>query len=348
MITRTVPVIFKKVGSAYVKDSTEYCGSLVLKNGKPGMFLFPGGYYSFNTSGLLNSCHYYIQDYLGSNRMVVNKSGAVEQITHYYPYGGVIGGIDNTPNLQPYKFEGMEFDRTYGLDWYDIHARQYDPVVPSWHKMDPLAEKYYWLSPYAYCINNPVNSIDIDGRSVWTKLVKAGWKVGKTVAKNGLKSLSQAETYLNAASDIIDDINTLSNDNATVTDKIEAGLSLASEALPISVSDLKDLGKAASIIGGTITDNKKLLGRSGTTIARKNGITIKTYGTNDAHKPAHAHVIGKGKEIRIGANGKPLKGEGELSTAQKKVVKDNKKEIRKEVNAIGKENKKIEDEDKFE
>ena len=37
-----------------------------------------------------------------------------------------------------------------------------------------------------------------------------------------------------------------------------------------------------------------------------------------------------------------------MSTAQKKVVKDNKKEIRKEVNAIGKENKKIEDEDKFE
>lgn len=156
----------KKVGSTYVKDSTEYCGNLIMKNGKPSMYMFAGGYYSFNNC-LLNGCHYYIQDYLGSNRMVVNKNGTVEQKTHYYPYGGVIGGIDNNPTLQPYKFEGKEFDRTYGLDWYDIHTRQYDPVVPSWHKMDPLAEKYYWISPYAYCANNPVNYADINGDSIF-------------------------------------------------------------------------------------------------------------------------------------------------------------------------------------
>lgn len=156
----------KKVGSTYIKDSTEYCGNLIMKNGKPSMYMFAGGYYSFNNS-LLNGCHYYIQDYLGSNRMVVNKNGTVEQKTHYYPYGGVIGGIDNNPTLQPYKFEGKEFDRTYGLDWYDIHARQYDPVVPSWHKLDPLAEKYYWISPYAYCANNPVNYADINGDSIF-------------------------------------------------------------------------------------------------------------------------------------------------------------------------------------
>ena len=29
--------------------------------------------------------------------------------------------------------------------------------------MDPLAEKYYSISPYAYCAGNPVNRIDPDG-----------------------------------------------------------------------------------------------------------------------------------------------------------------------------------------
>jgi len=29
--------------------------------------------------------------------------------------------------------------------------------------MDPLVEKYYLISPYAYCHNNPVNRIDPDG-----------------------------------------------------------------------------------------------------------------------------------------------------------------------------------------
>jgi len=32
--------------------------------------------------------------------------------------------------------------------------------------MDPLAEKYPWISPYAYCLNNPIKYIDPDGRDV--------------------------------------------------------------------------------------------------------------------------------------------------------------------------------------
>jgi hypothetical protein len=34
--------------------------------------------------------------------------------------------------------------------------------------MDPLAEKYYSISPYAYCGNNPVNAIDLRGDSITT------------------------------------------------------------------------------------------------------------------------------------------------------------------------------------
>ncbi len=32
--------------------------------------------------------------------------------------------------------------------------------------IDPLCEKYYWISPYAYCLNNPVNAVDYHGDSV--------------------------------------------------------------------------------------------------------------------------------------------------------------------------------------
>jgi RHS repeat-associated protein len=99
--------------------------------------------------------------------MVVNKTDAVEQTTHYYPYGGVIGGIALNSGFQKYKFGGKELDRSYGLDWYDVQARQYDPVVPSWHTIDPLAEKYYCISPYAYCVNNPVMYFDPDGKWSW-------------------------------------------------------------------------------------------------------------------------------------------------------------------------------------
>jgi hypothetical protein len=33
--------------------------------------------------------------------------------------------------------------------------------------MDPLAEKYYSISPYAYCNNNPINAVDLHGDSIW-------------------------------------------------------------------------------------------------------------------------------------------------------------------------------------
>jgi len=33
--------------------------------------------------------------------------------------------------------------------------------------IDPHCERYYWISPYAYCLNNPLRFIDPDGRDVW-------------------------------------------------------------------------------------------------------------------------------------------------------------------------------------
>lgn len=147
------------------KDSTDYLGKLILKNNHPSQYLFDGGYASFDAD-TLDSWHYYVQDYMGNNRMVVNvQDNSVEQETHYYPYGGVIGDLSTDENLQPYKFEGKELDRTFGLDWYDIQARQYDAIgVPGWNAVDPLAEKYYGISPYAYCADDPVNLTDKDGR----------------------------------------------------------------------------------------------------------------------------------------------------------------------------------------
>ena len=51
----------------------------------------------------------------------------------------------------------------HGLNTYDYGARQYDPILARWDRMDPLCEKYYSISPYAYCGGNPVNAIDPDG-----------------------------------------------------------------------------------------------------------------------------------------------------------------------------------------
>ncbi|MDE5987397.1 MAG: hypothetical protein K2H16_09015, partial [Prevotella sp.] len=60
----------------------------------------------------------------------------------------------------------VRHDLTHGLNTYDYGARQYYSVLLRWDRLDPLCEKYYHASPYVYCMNNPVNAIDQDGRKI--------------------------------------------------------------------------------------------------------------------------------------------------------------------------------------
>ena len=64
-------------------------------------------------------------------------------------------------SLQQYKYNGKELDRVAGLNTYGYGARQYFSQVPTWDRMDVLCEKYYNISPYAYCKNNSIKFIDL-------------------------------------------------------------------------------------------------------------------------------------------------------------------------------------------
>ena len=66
---------------------------------------------------------------------------------------------------QPYKYNGKEFDHQLELNWYDYGARFYDPLIGRFTTPDPLSEKYYSVSPYAYCANNPLRFTDPTGMS---------------------------------------------------------------------------------------------------------------------------------------------------------------------------------------
>ena len=110
---------------------------------------------------------YFITDHLGSTRVVLDNSGSVRERYDYYPYGEKIPvTVANTGNTD-YLYTGKESQNAlFGINWYDSGAR-FQTTDGIFTGIDPLAEKYYHISPYAYCAGNPVNMVDPDGLSTY-------------------------------------------------------------------------------------------------------------------------------------------------------------------------------------
>ena len=138
-----------------------YCDNYIYEDGVLKQILIPDGYITF--SGNQPIYHTFYKDHLGSNRVVVNQRGEVEQINHYYPFGGLMAESTESKEQQ-FKYNGKEFEPMSGINLYDYGARFYDPVLGRFTAQDPLAEKYGPTSPYVYCVNDPIKHVDPDGR----------------------------------------------------------------------------------------------------------------------------------------------------------------------------------------
>ena len=136
---------------------TDYCGNMIYENGQLSKILSDVGYITLSNSTL--TYHYYLQDHLGNNHVVIDEHGQVEQVNHYYAFGGLMGESTGG-GAQSYKYNGKELDRMHGLDWYDYGTRHYDAVQGRWMCVDPLAKKYPNVYSYCFTLNNPIRFID--------------------------------------------------------------------------------------------------------------------------------------------------------------------------------------------
>ena len=120
----------------------------------------------------------YVKDYLGSVRAVVDgKTGVIYKASDFSAFGVETEAASvQTSNLpttaMPQQvitlrdaYTGQEDQNPdFGTTYTDFGARQYSPTLRSWMTPDPMSEKYYGTSPYAFCNNNPVNFVDPDGK----------------------------------------------------------------------------------------------------------------------------------------------------------------------------------------
>ena len=163
-------------GNAYYDVSTdEWDGHYMYRSwygDTPRMFMVqtPEGYVGADYVGIDShrnyAYYYYVHDHLGNVRITRNSQGYyADQSLEYYP-SGVLFDRSTEKERQPYMFGGKELVSMHGLNEYDFTGRWQYSIIPSFTSMDPLCEKYYSVSPYVYCLNNPLKYVDPDGKQV--------------------------------------------------------------------------------------------------------------------------------------------------------------------------------------
>ena len=193
------------LGKDWSLSRTEYRGNLVCADDSLKYILFDGGLIAMDGSS--PEYLFFLRDHLGSVRVVARSDGKVVQVNHYYPYGmayasgrmsgnaeahpvtgeggnvidgdleigGGTGGMElaRPGASQPYRFLGNELYTSNSLGLYDFSARMYDPTLGRFLSVDPMAEGYRHLSPYAYCAGNPAVYVDKDGQVIGRVVVGA-------------------------------------------------------------------------------------------------------------------------------------------------------------------------------
>ena len=125
---------------------------------------------------------HYLRDHLGSVRSVIDgDTGTVIETNDYYPFGkripvtnSVAEPVEATtqsatsPDRWLFSSKESQSFLNASIPLLDFGARMYNPVIARWTASDPLSEKYHGISPYAYCLGNPISIIDPNGMDIWT------------------------------------------------------------------------------------------------------------------------------------------------------------------------------------
>jgi len=176
------------------------------------------------------------------------------------------------------QITGKERDET-GLDYFG--ARYFSGALGRFTSADaPFADQHQenpqsW-NLYQYGYNNPLSNLDVDGRSVWTKIAKVGWKLIKT----GNATAAFAGN--------IQDAKTVFNSEASTGDRVLAGLSLLSELAPVSAGDVKDAKRLLGFADDAVDAGKQVI-KHGDDLKSVKGVEG-VYDFSDATNPGRTYI----------------------------------------------------------
>ena len=159
------------------------------------------------------------------------------------PYGEQLVYQTLTDYDERFKFTGKERDDETGYDFFG--ARYYASSLPLWLSVDPLADKYPHISPYAYCNWNPIKYIDPDG-----KWVETAWDVANIGMD--IASLKSNVSAGNVGGAIVDGLGLALDVGATLLPGIPGGAGTVIKASRTAdkVSDVVNVSKQEQNVKG--------------------------------------------------------------------------------------------------
>ena len=189
-------------------EGLEYRGTMTFRRSAQGALTFESVPFAAGRMTGDGIC-YYVTDHLGSVRAVLDgETGNLLEASDYSAFGTqrqpqlpslLTSQLNNSTPSMPFRhhFTGQEeqagITSSLSLPYTDFGARHYSPSLSRWLVPDPLSEKYYDVSPYAYCANDPVNLEDSDGQCPHIVVGALGGAVVGAVINGGI-ALAHGQT----------------------------------------------------------------------------------------------------------------------------------------------------------
>ena len=172
---------------------------------------------------------YLLKDHLGSIRAITDSQGNALERNDYYPYGlqtnlgrnyATLGDkyrvrmpasftsgnpdINNqsvsSPSIEmaPLRmlYNGKELQMVAQTRLIDYGARQYNPTIARWNGMDPMAEMVFNYTPFSFCKNNGIISVDLNGKFPWVIVAGVAIDYGMQVYSNCQEGQSTYDAWL--------------------------------------------------------------------------------------------------------------------------------------------------------
>ena len=164
-LTKTVGSVEHKYVWQGSKLVAEYFGGTEFEffydeNGAPYAFSYKA------TASATPVMYYYVTNLQGDVVSILNASGTSVAEYSYNAWGKVLSATGTMAAINPIRYRGYYFDSDSGL--YYLKSRYYDPNLQRFINSDDIAstgQGFIGTNTFAYCLNNPLIYVDVDGTS---------------------------------------------------------------------------------------------------------------------------------------------------------------------------------------